>query len=144
MRRMGGRGLSSGTVAERIAPESLTPTNSGFVHRNISRWRFRDGTRSSFERADKPGFVGGILKVLSGPESNQKRGRVKPRVAPFTLSPCGRGWLREAKPGEGFLSTDANPSSVADFVRATFSHKGRREEASPLNYLNSSSQPAPW
>jgi hypothetical protein len=23
---------------------------------------------------------------------------------------------------------DTNPSSVADFVRATFSHKGRREE----------------
>jgi hypothetical protein len=32
-----GRGLSSGTSPERIAPESLTPLHSGFVHRNISR-----------------------------------------------------------------------------------------------------------
>jgi len=32
-----GRGLNSGTSPERIAPESLTRTNSGFVHRNISR-----------------------------------------------------------------------------------------------------------
>src|SRR5437764_6837821 len=44
----------------------------------------------------------------------------------LSLSPCGRGWLREAKTGEGFLSADTNPSSVADFVRAIFSHKGRR------------------
>jgi hypothetical protein len=29
--------------------------------------------------------------------------------------------------GEGSLSADADPSSVADCVRATFSHKGRRE-----------------
>jgi hypothetical protein len=32
-----GRGLSSGTSPERIAPESVTPVLSGFVHRNISR-----------------------------------------------------------------------------------------------------------
>src|ERR1700676_3934468 len=44
------------------------------------------------------------------------------------LAPCGRGWPREAKPGEGFLSADADHSSGADFVHATFSHKGRREE----------------
>jgi hypothetical protein len=37
MRRIRGRGLSSGTVTERIAPESLTLTTPGFVHRNISR-----------------------------------------------------------------------------------------------------------
>jgi len=29
--------------------------------------------------------------------------------------------------GEGYLSTGRNPSSDTDFVRATFSHKGRRE-----------------
>jgi hypothetical protein len=57
----------------------------------------------------------------------------------LTLSPCGRGSLREAKRGEGFGSADTDlfempvladrdPSSVADFVRATFSHKGRRLE----------------
>jgi hypothetical protein len=28
---------------------------------------------------------------------------------------------------EGSLSADTNPSSGADFVHATFSHKGRRE-----------------
>src|SRR4051812_19225604 len=27
-----------------------------------------------------------------------------------TLSPCGRGWLREAKPGEGFLSACTVPA----------------------------------
>jgi hypothetical protein len=32
-----GRGLSSGTSPERIAPESVTPMLSAFVHRNISR-----------------------------------------------------------------------------------------------------------
>jgi hypothetical protein len=32
-----GAHLSSGTSPERIAPESVTPPNSGFVHRNISR-----------------------------------------------------------------------------------------------------------
>jgi hypothetical protein len=30
-----------------------------------------------------------------------------------------------------FLSMDRNPSSGAHFVRATFSHKGRREEDRP-------------
>jgi hypothetical protein len=33
----------------------------------------------------------------------------------------------EMKPGEGSLSAANNPSSGADFVHATFSHKGRRE-----------------
>ena len=32
--------------------------------------------------------------------------------------------------GEGSVSADRDPSSGADFVRATFSHKGRREETS--------------
>jgi hypothetical protein len=43
-------------------------------------------------------------------------------------SPLVGGWLREAKTGEGFVSADRDPSSGADFIRATFSHKGRREE----------------
>jgi hypothetical protein len=30
--------------------------------------------------------------------------------------------------GEGVCLRGKNPSSVADFVRATFSHKGRRKE----------------
>ncbi len=33
--------------------------------------------------------------------------------------------------GEGSVSADRDPSSGTDFVRATFSHKGRREEESP-------------
>jgi hypothetical protein len=35
----------------------------------------------------------------------------------------------EAKAGEGSLSADTDPSTVADCVRATFSHKGRRKKA---------------
>jgi hypothetical protein len=34
----------------------------------------------------------------------------------------------EMKPGEGSLSAATDPSSGADCIRATFSHKGRREE----------------
>ena len=30
--------------------------------------------------------------------------------------------------GEGFVSADRDPSSGPDFVRATFSHKGRRKQ----------------
>jgi hypothetical protein len=30
---------------------------------------------------------------------------------------------------QGVLSAETDPSSGTDFVRATFSHKGRREEA---------------
>jgi hypothetical protein len=52
----------------------------------------------------------------------------------FTLSPCGRGWLREAKPGEGFsprvnLSVECAERTPHPALRATFSHKGRREES---------------
>jgi hypothetical protein len=51
----------------------------------------------------------------------------------------GEGGFANAKPGEGSLSANTglssetaasaerDPSSVADFVRATFSHKGRRK-----------------
>jgi SAM-dependent methyltransferase len=48
----------------------------------------------------------------------------EPRRAKLAL-----GWTRcEApRPGEGSVSADRDPSSGADFVRATFSHKGRRE-----------------
>src|SRR5580704_7903909 len=46
----------------------------------------------------------------------------------FSFAPCGRRWLREAKTDEGSVSADRDPSSGTDFVRATFSHKGRREE----------------
>ena len=94
----GGRGLSSGTSPERIAPESVTAMLSGFVHRNISRGAPNGITRSSLTHRDKPAFGGGILNVRGGAESNQKRGRVKRDSAvrsdgPFPLAPlfAGRG-----------------------------------------------------
>jgi hypothetical protein len=34
-----------------------------------------------------------------------------------------------SRTGEGSVSADRDPSSVADFVRDTFSRKGRREES---------------
>jgi hypothetical protein len=37
--------------------------------------------------------------------------------------------LRAFVAGEGSVSADADPSSGADFVHATFSHKGRRKKA---------------
>jgi hypothetical protein len=36
--------------------------------------------------------------------------------------------INSAKAGEGSLSADTDPSFVADFIRATFSHKGRRKK----------------
>jgi hypothetical protein len=42
--------------------------------------------------------------------------------------------MRSIEGGEGSLSADTDPSSGADFVHATFSHKGRREDdAYPLH-----------
>jgi hypothetical protein len=45
--------------------------------------------------------------------------------------------------GEGFrpIRERRNPSSVADFVRATFSHKGRREEVRPRRLAESARRP---
>src|SRR6266404_6504305 len=82
MRRVGGRGLSSGTVAERIAPESVTRLLSGFVHRNISRRRPGRGTRSSLARLHKGPIGGAFLKSSAHGESNQNWQRVKSRVRP--------------------------------------------------------------
>jgi len=50
-------------------------------------------------------------------------------MALSSFSPCGRRCLREAKADEGSLSVETDPSSGTDCVRATFSHKGRREGA---------------
>ena len=85
MRRIDGRGLSSGTVKERIAPESVTRALSGFVHRNISRWRLRCGTRSSLARLHKGPMGGEILKRCEAFESNQKWERVKPKSRALSL-----------------------------------------------------------
>jgi hypothetical protein len=71
LRRVWGRGLSSGTSPERIAPESVTRLLSGFVHRNISRGRLGCGTRSSLARLHKGPIGGAILKRFAKAESNQ-------------------------------------------------------------------------
>jgi len=57
-------------------------------------------------------------------------------ATPVHLSPYGIGRIAQAirvrgiSPREKLLLAfaDADPSSVADFVRATFSHKGRRKK----------------
>jgi len=46
----------------------------------------------------------------------------------LSFSPVGEGALAKARADEGSLSEDADPSSGTDFVRATFSHKGRRKQ----------------
>jgi len=38
------------------------------------------------------------------------------------------GASRSEATGEGSVSADTDPSSGTDFVRATFSHKGRRKK----------------
>jgi hypothetical protein len=53
-------------------------------------------------------------------------------AAPSSFSPCGRRCLREAKADEGSLPAETDPSSGTDCVRATFSHKGRREGAAAI------------
>src|SRR5437764_8267947 len=72
LRRRCGRGLSSGTSLERNAPESLTPAQTRFVHRNISRGYDPGDTRSSLRGLHKPGVLGEFLKVWVRSESNQK------------------------------------------------------------------------
>src|ERR1700682_184844 len=95
MRRIDGRGLSSGTVKERIVPESVTRALSGFVHRNISRWRLRCGTRSSLARLHKGPISGEILKRCEACESNQKWERVKPKSRALSLPSPLRGRVGE-------------------------------------------------
>jgi hypothetical protein len=76
MQRMRDGNLSFGTVAERIAPESLTP---GIVllrsPQYIGHITFI-GTRSSLVRVIKRWFDDEILKTNSVAESNQNRSGV--------------------------------------------------------------------
>jgi hypothetical protein len=46
----------------------------------------------------------------------------------FLLPLWEKGGLAKRGRMRGSLSADADPSSGTDFVRATFSHKGRRQE----------------
>jgi hypothetical protein len=50
----------------------VTRLLSGFVHRNMSRWRLGLGTRSSLARLHKRPIGGAILKSFARAESNQK------------------------------------------------------------------------
>jgi hypothetical protein len=47
----------------------------------------------------------------------------------------GEGGFAKRRRVRGSVSADRDPSSVADCVRATFSHKGRREEGVPPNII---------
>ncbi len=153
MRRICGRGLSSGTVAERIAPESVTRLLSGFVHRNISRWRSGCGTRSSLAGLHKRPIGGAFLKSSAHGESNQNWQRVKPRVGSIYPLPL---WERVAKSSAARLSrvrglsprietphpartAHSRCKASASFSNnggrrppmATFSHKGKRRPGGP-------------
>jgi len=136
LRRGMGRGLSSGTGWERIAPESLTHSKTGFVHRNISRWCTRRGTRSSLRRLHKRRFGSEILKVWATAESNQKRERVKQGVGSNYHFPL---WERVARTresafvtGEGSVSADRDPSSGASRHLLPQGEKGRGTGISSL------------
>src|SRR6266850_6176874 len=53
-----------------------------------------------------------------------------------------RLWTRSgSETGEGSVSADRDPSSVADCVRATFSHKGRRSAACMGRWCDSKFSP---
>ena len=104
---------------------------------------FRDGTARVVDLICPTGKAKYFFKrSLTRVSENNPTGK---SVRLLSLSPCGRGW-RDANgvsvvTGEGFLSADADPSSGADVVRATFSHKGRREKrvyAARAVLLNSS------
>jgi hypothetical protein len=51
------------------------------------------------------------------------------RDSPALVGEGGSNERSEFETGEGSVSADGDPSSGADFVRATFSHKRRREES---------------
>src|ERR1700722_14049614 len=82
-------------------------------------------------------------------------------MAPLPLSPCGRGWLREAQTGEGLsphrvvAERTPHPIEFGSTVSVALSHKGRGHghaqrnvffEVSETSYLHhsaASTTPAP-
>jgi hypothetical protein len=66
MRRLCDPCLSSGTSPERIAPESVTPIHSGFVHRNISRKPCAGALDQVWRGPTSLRFDGEFLKVGAG------------------------------------------------------------------------------
>src|SRR5205085_1302931 len=87
MRRLRGRGLSSGTSLERIAPESLTPPDVPLRSPQYLALTLDRGTRSSLTRLHKRRFNGEFLKVFAPWESNQKWVRVNPIPSPCVAMP---------------------------------------------------------
>src|ERR1700737_5631378 len=70
--------------------------------------------RLKYRDLDDPRFwkclhVGTAATIDKTRVFRRRRSLIKRCVHP--LAPCGRGWLREAKPGERSLSADADPSS---------------------------------
>src|SRR5438132_11329076 len=94
MRRLRGRGLSSGTSLERIAPESLTPPHVLLRSPQHLAWSLSDSTRSSLTGLHKRRFDGEFLKILRGSESNQKVTRVN-----WIPGPVIPGWRVSTRPG---------------------------------------------
>jgi hypothetical protein len=116
-----GRGLSSGTVAERIAPESLTPTNSGFVHRNISRDALVTALDQALGGSTRQGLAANSLKfwagrsrIRSGEESSQEsRSRALSLPSPLRGGVGGGGpheQSRLRRAGYGRQSRCGHPS----------------------------------
>jgi len=120
MRRVGGRGLSSGTVAERIAPESVTRLLSGFVHRNISRRRPGRGTRSSLARLHKGPIGGAFLKSSARAESNQNWQRVNRIPSAFVIpGRCAASNPESRDSGSGACAPSRNDGMGPHCVLAT-------------------------
>ena len=100
------RGLRSGTSLERNAPESVTPTVTRYVHRNISRWRHRGDTRSSLKRLHKQRCWGEIVKGRSRIRSGQESRPIH--------SGCGRPcWLPSSLRTQGPITTGGHWEALA-------------------------------
>ena len=113
------RGLRSGTSLERNAPESVTPTVTRYVHRNISRWRHRGGTRSSLKRLHKQRCWGEIVKGRSRIRSGQESRRF------ILVAVVPAGCRRPAHAGRGCVCWTQFPAK-------TTAERERRPQAESL------------
>ena len=139
-----GRGLSSGTSPERIAPESVTPLLSGFVHRNISRGlrslaldQVRRGATSAGLAANSLKFSMSRSRIRSEEESTGIRclrhsgmvRRTRPGISRFRVRCCAsprndgvHQFVFATRGGEGVVmnwvaSSIAGPSGVGIFIQ---------------------------
>jgi hypothetical protein len=98
MRRIGGRGLSSGTSPERIAPESVTPLHSGFVHRNISRRPLTAALDQVWHGSTRAGLAVKSLNVAVTPSRIRSEEESTGFRASFRCSPSWREAKRRSHP----------------------------------------------